>query len=325
MTNIISSQTTMEYDGNNKTLYLDAAAELSKLERLNHHQVTDKGVGLMYDMTVEIWSPTLNNSNVPFITGEIQTAPDHWITKNAVKMAHEERKSLRKESGVSEGSIGRYAKNMRLNLDSGMYAIAYNNTSPTDNPSVRRIYAQNSEGNDVDGGTWDYTQLAQVDPSDTDVGDQFYLNVCGSHSTNAPGPYTYIGVNRAYIERRQTVLEDSTQTSGGSTDNVVTGSPFFRIPEQDESEDVYTTIVYDEQDNPPYDRVLDTGAVDDSADVSPIWVDAFQLGQTGSLAYHKINVQAPLGLVKFLVKPASISDTAFNLFWKITVHGTYEM
>lgn len=329
MTNIISSKTPMKYDGSTVSFYLDAAAELSKLERKNQHQVTEKGVPLVYDMTIEMWTPTLNNSNVPFVEGSVLTAPDHWVTRNAVRMAHFTREELREEAGVEKGSIGRYAKNMRLNLDSNMFGVTYDSTTASSG-STRRLYCQNAEGNDVDGGTWDYTQLSQVDPGDTNVGDPFYLNVCGSHSAAAPGPYTYIGVNRGYIERRQTVLEDATLTSGGSTDNVVTGSPFFRIPEQDESEDVYQAIVYDEQDNPPYDRVLDTGAIDDSADVAPIWIDQFQLGQTGSLGYHSIRVQAPLGLALIKLIPATITNgggasIAFDFFWKITCHGHYEM
>ncbi len=329
MTNIISATTGMEYDGSSVNFYLDTAAELSKLNRKNHHQVDEKGYAQVHDMTIEMWTPTLNNSNVPFVTGDIFTAPDHWVTKNAVRMAHLTREDLRKEAGVVKGSIGRYAKNLRLNLDSNMFGVTYNSTTPAAG-STRRLYAQNSDGNDVDGGTWDYTQLTQVDPNDTDLADPFYMNVCGSHSATAPGPYTYIGVNRGYIERRQTVLEDATLTAGGSTDNVVTGSPFFRVPEQDESEDAYQTIVYDEQDNPPYDRVLDVGAIDDSADVAPIWIDSFQLGQTGSLGYHKVRVQAPLGLVNIKLTPASIDDSGgdpvkFDFKWKITCHGFYGM
>ncbi len=326
MTNIIQADQEIEYDGTTRTLFLDAAAELSKLERKNHKQVTDKGVPLVYDMTVECWTPTFNNSNVPFITGNFYTAPDHWVTRNAVRMAHFEREKLRKEAGVAEGSIGRYARNMRFNLNGAMYGIAYDNTTAV--AFNARLYAQNDGGNDISGGVWDYTQLSQVDPTDTNLGDGFYMVICGTHSAAAPGPYTYIGVNKAYIERRQTVLADATQTPGGSPDNVVTGSPFFRVPEQDESEDLYQTIIQDEQDNPPYDRTGSLGTTADSADVGEVWVDSFQLGQTGALAYHSVRVQAPLGLLKLKVSPVNDGEQTHaraDMHWKITCHGTYEM
>jgi len=326
MTNIIQSNTEIEYDGVTHTLYLDTAAELSKLERKNHMQVTEKGVPLIYDMTVECWTPTFNNSNVPFVKGDYYTAPDHWVTRNAVRMAHFTREDLRKEAGVAAGSIGRYAKNMRFNLNSSMYAITYNNTTAAGTNA--RLYAQNDGGNDISGGVWDYTQLSQVNPVNASDSDDFFMVICGTHSAAAPGPYTYIGVNKAYIERRQTVLADATQTPGGSPDNVVTGSPFFRVPEQDESSDSYQEIIQDEQDNPPYDRTGSLGITADSADVGEVWVDSFQLGQTGALAYHSVRVQAPLGLLKMVVRPINDGETEHakaDMHWKITCHGTYEM
>ena len=109
---------------------------------------------------------------------------------------------------------------------------------------------------------------------------------------------------------------------------MVTGSPFFRVPEQDESEDLYQTIIQDEQDNPPYDRTGSLGTTADSADVGEVWVDSFQLGQTGALAYHSVRVQAPLGLLKLKVSPVNDGEQTHaraDMHWKITCHGTYEM
>lgn len=333
MTNIIMAKSDPGTDGAITTYYLDTAAELSKLERKNHKQVSDKGVPLMYDLSIEITTPQFSNSNVPILTGQIFTAPTHWITRNAVRQAYFLREDLRKEAGVQKGSIGRYAKNLRLNLDTSMAAIAYNSTTATSGTS-RRIYAQNevpfvhaTAGQDIAGGTWDYTQLAQTDPTNAILGDPYYLSVCSAHSAAAPGPYTRVGVNLAYLQRRQTVLEDSTQTSGGDTVNVDSDSPFFRIPEQDASEDAYQLLILDEQDNPPYKRDVDLSNVDKSADISPVCVDNFQLGAGGAStngSAHVARVQAPLGLVKFIMDPVA-SASFEDIHFQITCHGTYEM
>jgi hypothetical protein len=333
MTNIIMAKSDPGTGGAITTYYLDTAAELSKLNRKNHKQVADNGKPLMYDLSIEISTPQFANSNVPILTGQIFTAPDHWITRNAVRQAHFLREDLRKEAGVQKGSIGRYAKNLRLNLDTAMTAITYDNTTATSG-TTRRIYAQNevsyvhsAAGQDVTGGTWDYTQLTQTDPTNAIVGDPYYLSVCSAHSAAAPGPYTRVGVNLAYLQRRQTVLEDSTQTSGGVTVNVDSDSPFFRIPEQDAGEDAYQLLILDEQDNPPYARAVDLSNVSESADIAPICVDNFQLGAGGQAtngSAHVARVQAPLGLVMLKMDPVA-SASFEDIHFQITCHGTYEM
>jgi len=327
MTNIIMAKNSQDKN-TTVSYYLDTAAELSKLNRKNHKQVSDKGVPLMYDLEIEITTPLFSNSNEPNLTGTVFTAPDHWVTRNAVRMAHFTREDLRKEAGVKKESIGRYAKNLRMNLNASMASIAYTSSTSAGTETAKRIYAQNETpwnsgaGNDIAGGTWDYTQLAQVDPTDRSVGDVFTMSVCGQHSASAPGPYTRIGVNFAYLQRRQTVQADATMTSGGDTVNVNTQSPFFRIPEQDESEDAYQTIAYDEQDNPPYDRLI-SGSASDAADYAPIVVDTFQL-TSGTQDVARLRVQAPLGLVQLKLDSAN-SDSFSDVHFRIVCHGVYEM
>ena len=328
------------------TVYLDMAAELSKVDRKNHKQVTDKGVPLVYDLMVSVSSPEVKNlSNVPMpellMTGTVKTAPVNWQTRNAVRMAHFTREDLRKEAGVKKGSIGRYAKNLRLNLDPDMYSIDYKPTAhliPAALAPIQRLYAQyeidlvvnaisGHSGYRYSGGKWDYTQLAQVKSGDADTADDFYLNVCDSHSAAAPGTYAYIGVLQAYNQRRQTTLDDSTLTSGGDTQFIDNESPFFRIPEQDVSEDAYVQITLDEQDAPPYDRIIGEGsAIADSKVAQPC--EHFQL--TKYQSQTSMRIQAPLGLVEFeladLIGGTDLAETEPQfLVFEIECLGTYEM
>jgi hypothetical protein len=282
----------------------------------------------------------LGNDELPDLLGSftIKTAPLNWQTRNSVRMAHFTREDLRKEAGVKKGSIGRYARNLRCNLDSSMYDVQYDpgeaiGTPTTAQPAVQRIYAMSDirfdgpltssgkAGVSFAGGTWDYTQLAQVESGDANTADPFYLNVVGGHSTTAPGPYTYIGMIKAYNQRRQTTLDDSTLTSGGDTQFINNDSPFFRIPEQDVSEDEYVQITLDEQDNPPYDRSISGDAIV----LQP--ADFFQL--TTYQSTHTFRVQAPLGLLKFELTDLLGSGTvqALRQFvgFEIECLGTYEM
>jgi hypothetical protein len=334
-------------NSDSQDVYLDTAAELSKIDRKNHKQVTDKGVPLVYDLMVTVTSP-LNKLN-PSVTqpgleatGLVKTAPMNWQTRNAVRMAHFTREDLRKEAGITKGSIGRYAKNLRCNLDDQMYGVPYDTSSnlgSSSQPIVQRLYAMSSvltnsvttglgvAGTRFEGGVWDYTQLSQVKVGDANTADDFFMNVCNSHSSAAPGPYLYIGLLQAYNQRRQTVLDDSTLTSGGDTQFIENDSPFFRVPEQDVSEDAYVNVTLDEQDNPPYDRRIGVGTSvnADSKALQP--ADFFQLSQVQATASFR--VQAPLGLVKFelsdLLGSGEVAATRQFLTFEVECLGTYEM
>ena len=327
--------------------YLDTAMELSKIDRKNHHQVTEKGVPLMYDMMVTISTPVLDIPNgvidanrQVILTGAVKTAPNNWQTRNAVRMTHFTREDLRKEAGVSKGAIGKYAKTLRMNLDAQMFDLAVRPTTNVDAASTRyqRFYAAfdlrlnalspGSAGGNFVGGIWDYTQLAQVKEDDANVADPFYVNVTGAHNTAAPGPYTYVSALQGYNQRRQTTLDDSTVTSGGDTQFINNESPFFRVPQQDVSEDAYVDITLDEQDNPPYDR-----GVSNSSDFGRTQIaEYFQL--TTQASQVSFRVQAPLGLVHFNLadmwgtgfsaSPPEFTDSQ-QIVLEVEVLGTYEM
>ena len=221
-----------------------------------------------------------------------------------------------------------------------MYGIEYktnSNLGTTTQPSAQRIYAMSNirfnsisslgaAGSRFKGGAWDYTQLAQVESGDANTADPFYLNVCESHSSAAPGPYSYIGLLQAYNQRRQTTLDDSTLTSGGDTQFINNDSPFFRIPEQDVSEDEYVAITLDEQDSPPYDRGIGVSSdTADSKEAQPS--EFFQL--TTYQSTHTFRVQAPLGLVQFELSDLLGSGETDLLrqfvAFEIECLGTYEM
>ena len=271
---------TIPANSTDMTVYLDGAAELSKVDRKNHHQVSEKGVPLVYDYMVTVSTPSVvagaSETDQITLTGVAYTVPNNWQTRNAVRMTHFTREELRREAGVTKGAIGKYAKTLRLNMDAAMQSINY--APATDmlpdqsynderverfyaefNPGTAAAYTQVGAGQtQFTGGVWDYSQLVQVVEGDANTADPFFVNVLGVHSSDAPGPYTYIGAIQAYNQRRQTVLDDSTVTPGGNIDYVNNESPFFRVPQQDVSEDAYVDITLDEQDNPPYDRGVGT-------------------------------------------------------------------
>ncbi len=316
--------------------YLDTAAELSKLQRLNNHQVDAKGKALVYDILITATPQLSTKIDVNDTPGEAyaiqvndevniqtETVPLTWQTRNAVKMTHASREDLRRESGVSKKSIGKYAKTLRMNMDSTMFAVAYS-PALSGGATVERIYAHDNilVPAVYTGGVWDYSQLTQVE-YDAAVGpetqaDAFFVNVCGAHSAAAPGPYTYTSALQGYNQRRQTVFDSATATAGGDTQFIVDDSPFFRIVDKDIAEDKYTEITLDEQDNPPYDR--SAGAISDSMIPSP--VDVARFSNQNGLTSQSWRVQAPLGLIRLLISN-KITDTKID--FEFEVMATYPM
>ena len=306
-----------------QTSYVDVAAELSKIDQKAHHQTTEDGKPLVYDILLTVTSD--NESSVAgsetLADVEIKTAPNNWQTRNACRQAHFLREEQREEAGVSKESIGRYAKTMRFNLDAAMQILSYSTGNPVVGASPQRLYALEDVTGLIafTGGTWDYTQLAQFTEDATSgvtTGDPFYLNVVGSHSAAAPGPYTYIGVILAYNQRRQTVRDASTVTPGGDTQFIDSDSPFFRVPIQDVGEDSYVELTLDEQDNPPYDRALSANA--DRIIAQPVGY----LQLTNQATMHTVRIQAPLGLVEF---ESNLEKDDQVMRFKFEVLGTYEM
>lgn len=326
-------------------VYCDVAAELSKLDRKNHKQVSEKGVPLVYDCMITVTQPStppsgfISAQNQTILTGVVGTAPLNWQTRNAVRMAHFTREDLRREAGVSKQSIGRYAKTMRMNLSKAMYDIAYAPTVTVAAGDTRyqRLYACNSpllnnngnQASNLTGGTWDYTRISETESDNADAFSNYYMWLTGGHQGSPETGYNGIGVIHAYNQRRQTVLTDSTVTPGGDTSYIENDSPFFRVPQQDVSEDAYVDVTLDEQDNPPYDRT--TGSTGDSQQIQA--VEFFNLTMQNTQASFR--VQAPLGLLEMKFRNmwgegysesgASDWTQTQNVTVEIECLGTYEM
>jgi len=333
MSNVFMGSCVLSGVSSATNLYLDTAAELSVVDRKGHNQVNGNGKPLVYDMLFTINTTPNTIANVGDDNGllglSVYTCPNNWQTRNAARMAHFLRRDLRKAAGVSMGAIGKYAKHMRFNMDDQMYSIPYDRTtSVSAELTVQRLYALESmiahsgaspivPEDYFTGGVWDYSQLTQLDDN-LDAADSFYVNICGGHSSAAPGPYTYVGALLAYNQRRQTVLDDSTLTSGGDVQFIVNDSPFFRIPETDISEDKYVEITLDEQDNPPYSRITSSVGDSERAQLAEIVTIT-----TNNNSPRSFRIQAPLGLVQFFFAGANYEDQLVLI--KCECLGTYEM
>jgi len=291
MANIVTSGVSLANTGSNTVLYLDTAAEMSKVDRTGWHQADPKtGRAKLYDLLITA-SCELDEK----LEMTVSTLPNNWQMRNSTRQFHLTREKLRKSSKTPKSHVGKYGKSIRYNIDGSMNNVAYAIPGSISTATSQRIYAMDgtmtAAGDYLDGGVWDYTQLTSKDDENG-----FYLVGGGTHSAVAPGPYTYVSVLAAYNQHRLHV-----QSVDPEDDSVDVTSPLFRILQTDDAQDDYALIVKTEQDNPPYDMPdLPITANDDCVRLQTCELVRLNNNQGSSKTFR---VLAPLGLVKFLVTP----------------------
>lgn len=296
MANIVTSAVSLAGTGSTTTLYLDSAAEFSKVDRTGWHQASPKtGRAKLYDLLI---TATCDIGETLDMT--VSTLPNNWQMRNSTRQFHLTREKLRKSSKTPKSHVGKYGKSIRYNIDGAMNNVAYAIPASISTATSQRIYAMDGSmtaaSDYFDGGTWDYTQLTSEDDENG-----FYLVGAGTHSAASPGPYTYVSVLAAYNQHRLHV-----QSTDPEDDSVDVTSPLFRILQTDEAQDDYALIVKTEQDSPPYDMVdLPVTANDDCVRLQNCEMVRLNNNQGVSKTFR---VLAPLGLVKFAVNPGNESQ-----------------
>lgn len=148
-------------------------------------------------------------------TVTLSTAPNSYVTKQAVKAWHKVWRKQYRDAGISMKSLGKYGQNLRVDLTA----------------------SDNALGSGAEDGTGEWTRseiitTASVDPGDsgtlatTEVVDSYYLHLTGasvSESTADTVRWTSAGMNASWIDsrRKPTGLDgdDVTESALVGTDN----------------------------------------------------------------------------------------------------------
>lgn len=94
-------------------VYLDLSSALTAVNHRQYHQVERDGSPLCYEVTIAPGSRAVNITDV-------QTAPNNWCTRNAVKMAAKGWRSQMRHAGLKDSQVARYGKHMRIMLNHWM-------------------------------------------------------------------------------------------------------------------------------------------------------------------------------------------------------------
>ena len=216
--------------GNKFNLVRDFAA----VNRHDMRHTSLKGVPYVFRCAVTImpqvdtgtYNQIFNEDADMIQVAEVHTAPNTWVTRNAVVKAHAARENMFKLQGVKKSERGAYSKTIRMSWDA--------------DPDTFRtpLKGDSSGGQQFDMGTWDYSALK------ADDGDLNYLRLVGDS-----------GLLSLYLDSRRQVSTDSNSEDDSENQPVDSNilrqllSPTLGISAKD---DDVVALGRDEQDNPPY-------------------------------------------------------------------------
>lgn len=287
---------------------INIVRDLAATNRHNVAHTTSKGVPLVYRCAVTV-SPAVSVATYNAIFGEDEalvqvaefaSAPNTWVTRNAMVKAHAARENMFKQQGVKKSERGAYSKTIRPVWDG------------TPGSFLTPQHMEAAGGGDYAMGTWDYTALK------ADDGDLNHIKLSYSGSTDDSIMSLYLQ-SRSQIRPDSNTLDDNDDQPADSNILRQLLSPTLGISAKD---DDVIALARDEQDNPPYDLTVATG------DAShPVMLGRQFIGGRAGLTSTQV-YDIPMGIMGIRALNAFFDagqnkTQAFNI--KVEVLGCYPM
>lgn len=291
---------------------INLCRDLSLTNRKNHEHTTRKGVPLVYHCKITAYRSASTDQDETQVL-KFMTVPSNWVYRNAAVKLHAAREAMYKNNGVTKKDRGRYDHTIRY---------AWDNTDSSDGSTLGWITPVDKDGNDMDLGTWDTTELH------IETGTEIRPTLWGGIADNLEDT-SDAGGNRSlasmYLQSRNLIRgddSDDTNLEGDGAEDEFPGEhsiirSLFRgyTPTYDEVIESAQTS----QDNPPYD-FDDISAT--ASFIEPI-VQAKTITGLQSLVKDVVYVDVPFGILD--VKGVINQGSQRNLEWKIEVLGVSEM
>jgi hypothetical protein len=293
-------------DASTESHYFDFAQIFSKFNRKQYHQVDSKGNAQMYLLKITQASHT--GADQGDVKTVLSTAPNSYVTKQAVKAWHKARVAMYDRIGVSMKSLSPYTRNLRMELDT---------SAPSGGTDAAELTSNTPELSTM-------VQAAQFDESETgaltgdDMVDSYTLHLLDDHVTSATSPttkYTSVGVNKAWLDARRQPLQDNDPVS---TEQELTAvqhetNPLFEIRALSGIAEEIGEAAQDEQNHmPPWTNDTQYGLVSSA------------ILYTANNSTQEVIIEVPCGLLK-----ASITDLRstnnVDVDWNIELLDIYDM
>ncbi len=312
--------------------YIDLSSALTAANRKQFHQVTRKGVPLVYDILVEHLAGAAPGDSVSYLT-----APNNWTVRNAVvKMSAAWKHQLR-AAGIRARDISKYGRRIRIAFDEGMSSSGsgnmYDVMTPighkvTDGGLVELFETYTTPAGDpvTYEGANEFTRVAI--PDEQGAGDSVEMNLALLGFSDAIAGNAYFGVVDEYLGSRGGIT-DKPDSSSQTPDALNFLQSMFSSTQP--STDEVIEAIEDYQEYRPYaDGENDASSSPTTAsnlcltatyagNTAASYVPASNVSSNGfSGPGDSINLLCPLGLLK-------INSTANKDLFKVTVRAVYEM
>ena len=292
-------------DGASDTHYFDFAQIFSKFNRKQLNQVDGKGNAQCY--LIKIRQNSVSGSDSAEIHSKLYTAPNNYVTKQAVKRWHQARVDMFAKHGVKMKTLSPYARNLR---------VAYDVSAPVNGTTDSDLYAGVPERST-------FVQSAQFDEANStaltnqSMVDAYNLTLLGPSVTTGTSPtikYSTVGVNASWLlSRRKPYTVPDSSAEAGQTAKTISSNPLLEIQAASGVATAVITEAKDEQvQEPPWDDS------DHSAEM-----------QVANL-YSAINtfqetiIEVPLGLMKAISTDLRSSNVP-TMVWDIELLDVYDM
>ncbi len=287
--------------------WFDFAQIFSKFNRKQYHQVDSKGNPQIYLLKITQASHT--GADQGDVKTVISTAPNSYVTKQAVKAWHKARVAMYAKAGLTMKSLSPYTRNLRMKLETA---------APTDGTTASELTSGAPELSVI-------VQGAQFDEANTgaltgdDMVDTYTLHLLDDHVTQQTAEttkYTSVGVNQSWLDARRkpyTIADGSEETGVLATTIQHGENPLFEVRALSGIAEEIVGVAQDEQIQ------------------EPPWTDATQAGlvsqailYTANNSTQEVILEVPCGLLK-----ASITDlrstNAVDVDWNIELLDIYDM
>jgi len=308
--------------------YIDVSSALTAINRKQYHQVTRKGVPLVYDCTITFMDAASTDE-----VRRIATLLNNWTVRNSVVKTSAAWKKQLRSAGIRMKDLSKYGRRLRIPFDEGMSTSGTGSMYATFAPYVYNttdgILAQAfttytaPSGDTVSyAGANEFTRFAIPDAAG---GDAVEMNIAMLGHSDAVAANNYFGVIDEYLGSRGGIIDEPGSAQQlPDADNLLQTMFSSTQPSTDE----VVEAVEDFGEYRPYpDGELDATAVPITAtNLCEFGADhglitnqaALTVGVALASLPFSIRVQAPLGLIK--VDTGENKDTFI-----VDVHRVYEM
>ena len=296
--------------------YFDLAQVFSHYNRKQYHQVDGKGNAQTY--LVKITQSSHSGADQGDVRSILSTAPNTYVTKQAVKAWHKARVAMYSRIGVKMKSLSPYTRNLRMAMVNSVISGTEADSLPSSGTTNGELTSGVPELSTI-------VQAGQFDEANTgsltgdDMVDTYTLTLLGDHVTQQTAEttkYTTVGVNQAWLDSRRTpyTLSDASVETGMSATSIQHGeNPLFEVRAFSGIAEEVAAVAQDEQiQEPPWENATQTGLVDCA------------VMYTANNSTQEVILEVPCGLMFASIKDLR-STNAVTVNWTIELLDIYDM